>query len=255
MNFNFLLKTIFVGFLFVQFSFADSPREHRGFYSSTSFGFGYLGLNLKQTEYDDYDYKVEKDVKKFDFNGFTFPALEFKFGTALANIVAFHTVFGLSLYSGICDYSYDKYYREYKHDGSYNAVLDKNGKNVFVGDWERNSSSHSSVSNAGSAFKSFIGFGTTVYPFTNPKSAMNGAFIGAAVGTDFVFLYTLDEDEHYQPAISMGTGFQVELGKDWWVNDHLSLGVSLTYGHSFLDFAECEGSENSLSLNFRLTRG
>ena len=54
-----------------------------------------------------------------------------------------------------------------------------------------------------------------------------------------------------------GPGFELELGKDWWVNDHLSIGVGLGFAHSSLvwNTVSSHSSDNVISIAFRMTRG
>lgn len=230
-------------------------REHRGFYNSSSFGFGFVQSDWKSHDFSDGDYGMEeKDIEKNEFVGYTYPVFEFKFGVALANIVAFHTVLNFGFYSGTNDYFYDEYFKKYKYDDDkYVEILDKDGNRIYTSDWMKDYSEHEEESDVAVSARAYIGFGTTIYPFTNPNSVMNGAFIGGSIGYTFTGTFSKSSDDFAYG--SLGNGFEVELGKDWWVNDHLSIGVGLTYGHSFLHFLETEGSDNVITLSFRLTRG
>ena len=87
-----------------------APREHRGFYNSVSFAFAYNWYNNSNEDIDYYGRSYggskvsEREIDYFEYNGFTFPLFEFKFGVALANLVAFHSVFNLGFYTGSLDY-------------------------------------------------------------------------------------------------------------------------------------------------------
>jgi len=231
-----------------------NPREHRGFYNSASFGAGFLGLSVKRLDYVGRERFDERQVEKFEFIGGSFPVFEFKFGTAVANLVAFHTVFNFAIFTGSDDYFYDEYRKSFQYDDAkYKPVLDKDGNNIYTSGWVKEKSESEESSGTAVNVRSYLGFGATLYPFRDPGSVMNGAFVGASMG--YTFFGTATKADDNSAYGSLGTGFQVELGKDWWLNDHLSVGVGLTYGHSFLNFFGTEGSDNLISLNFRLTRG
>jgi hypothetical protein len=84
---------------------------------------------------------------------------------------------------------------------------------------------------------------------------MNGLFVGGSVG--YTCFATMIVDGLQDASLKAGAAFQVELGKDWWVNDHLSLGVGLGYARSGLvwNTVESHDTDNVISLSLRLTRG
>jgi hypothetical protein len=220
----------------------SAPREHRGFYNSASFGFAYNWYDASKEDIDRYSDKVERGIDYFEYNGFTFPQMEFKFGVALGNLIAFHTVFNLGFFAGVIDYRYEEYNGVCSDDNVCIEVLDEKDADEF------------SAADAYS-FRSFIGFGSTLYPFRDKESPLNGFFIGGSVGyTLFVTMINSNEEE---TCGNGGIGFQTEIGKDWWVNDHLSIGVGLGFAHNGLVWQTVRSheSDNVISISFRLTRG
>jgi hypothetical protein len=224
-----------------------APREHRGFYNSVSFGAAYNWYKNSKEEHDHYndgygsDYR-NRDVDYFEYYGGTFPVFEFKFGTAFANLIAFHTVFNLGFFTGTMDYGY----REYR------VFCDADEKcPVQVTEDE----TKEMESSDGYNFRTYIGFGSTIYPFRDKNSALNGFFLGGSVG--YAAFVTLINGGSRDVSFNSGTAFQVELGKDWWMNDHLSIGVSLGYARTGLvwNTVDSHDDDNVISLSFRLTRG
>ena len=164
---------------------------------------------------------------------------EFKFGYALGNLVAFHTVFNFAFYIGTVD-SYDKHYVSICAEKNLcveQPDLGKDGEDPSSGDAYN--------------FKTYFGFGATFYPFRDTTSPLYGAFIGGSVG------YTLFVEEGDRESGNFGIGFELEIGKEWWLNDHLSIGFGLGFAHFGLEWytAESRRSDNVLSLSFRLTHG
>lgn len=234
----------------------SSPdREHRGFYSSVGFGFAYnsgtITRNWKALAESSYDLHDEKGSYEHEFSGFTFPTFNFKFGTALANIIAFHTDFNIGVFSGSMDYSDKEYHRHFKYDEEYyRPILDADSNRIYTSNWEL--SNIEKESNDAVIARSYLGFGMTVYPFTEKESPMNGFFVGASVG--YTFLVAMDT-ELDNSAGGIGNGFEVEIGKEWWLNKHLSMGFAFTFAHSSMYIFDYEGSENTFGITFRLTRG
>jgi hypothetical protein len=224
-----------------------APREHRGFYNSVSFGAAYNWYNNSKEEHDHYndgygsDYR-NRDVDYFEYNGGTFPTYEFKFGVALANLIAFHSVFNLGFYAGTIDYGYK----------NYRVFCDANEKCPAQVTKDNTKEMESSD---GYNFRTYVGFGSTVYPFRDKNSALNGFFVGGSVG--YAFFVTMINGGSRKVSFNSGTAFQMELGKDWWMNDHLSLGVSLGYARAGLvwNTVDSHDDDNVISLSFRLTRG
>jgi len=229
------------------------PREHRGFYNSVSIGFSYLSVNGVEKENEARYSARERRTESNETFGFTFPVMDFRFGTAISNLVAFYTVFNFSAYSGSNDYHYERYYRNYEQKEPYGYYDGVNGnEEIFAGDWyldkEEKSSDNAFI------FKTCVGFGVSIYPFVDVSSSMNGFFIGGSVGYSAEIILPTNTDVAEQWG-GYGRHFEVEIGKDWWVNDHLSLGVGLSYGHTILYRENQIGDDNSITLNFRLTRG
>jgi hypothetical protein len=92
----------------------SAPREHRGFYSSMSFGYAY---NWYKNSRNDVDWRAgytdiyktmkEEETDYFEFGGGSFTLAEFKFGVALGNLIAIHSVFNFGFYAGSIDYRYE----------------------------------------------------------------------------------------------------------------------------------------------------
>ena len=220
----------------------SAPQEHRGFYSNMSFAFAYNWYDNSREDLHNKENGKMRDVDYYEFNGFTFPYSEFKFGVAFANLVAVHFDFNLGFFAGTMDYSFERF-----------------SSDCFVGvDCEERLDENRLVkptSNNAYSFRSFFGFGTTVYPFRDRNSPMNGFFLGASVGyTLFITMINSDEEE---TTGNGGVGFGLEIGKEWWIDDHMSIGVGLGFSHSSLIWQtiESHSSDNVLSLSFRLTRG
>lgn len=231
-----------------------APREHRGFYSNASFGAGYSWYSSSMEEYDEtsYDDKKVRDrtINYFDFSGGTFPIFEFKFGVAAANLLTFHTVFNFGFFMGTMEEEYRSYRRECDQNGECEEYLKKNSYHEpFLRDKAE------VVTSDAYSFRTYIGFGSTVYPIQDKQSVMNGFFVGGSVG--YTFFATFIDGGLEDECTNTGLSYQFELGKDWWVNDHLSIGVGLGYARTglVLQTVKSHDSENVISLSFRLTRG
>ena len=87
----------------------SAPREHRGFYNSTSFGIAYNWFDNSLDDTDKYQNRQRHDVEIYEYNGYSFALGEFKFGVAIADLVAFHTVFNVGFFMGTVDYSNERY--------------------------------------------------------------------------------------------------------------------------------------------------
>lgn len=214
-----------------------APREHRGFYNSSSFGFALNWFNNSEESFDDGN---GRDVDFYEYYGTTFMLGEFKFGYALGNLVAFHTVFNIALYIGTVDY-YDERYR---------LICTEEKACIETPNLERDSYRDTS-SGDGYNIRTYLGFGATFYPFRDKKSPLYGAFVGGSVG------YTLFALAGHRVNGNGGIGFELEMGKEWWLNDRLSIGFGLGFAHFGLvwNTVSSHRSDNVLSLSFRLTRG
>jgi hypothetical protein len=225
---------------------APAPQEHRGFYNSVSFGAAYNWYENSKYEVDEYNNGQSnvtgREINTFDFSGGTFPMFEFKFGVALANLLAVHTVFNLGFFSGTMEEGYTEYRKEC---GDNKICIDEELKNKRVKG--RSSDAY--------GFRTYVGFGTTIYPIQSKTSPMNGLFVGGSVG--YTCFATMIVDGLQDASLNAGAAFQVELGKDWWVNDHLSIGLSAAYFHASPK-VNVTGSDNGIDgfhILFRLTRG
>lgn len=220
----------------------SAPREHRGFYNSTSFGFAYNWYNSSRDDVDEYDNGNRKnhDIDYYEYNGFSFALAEFKFGVALANLVAFHTVFNIGFYTGAMDY-FNEEYNTNCIDEICVDVPDPDVKEPTSGD--------------GYSFRTFLGFGATFYPIQDKNSPMNGLFVGGSFG--YTLFLTMMNGGHSDATGNGGVGFELEIGKEWWINDHYSIGVGIGFAHNGLiwETVKSHKSDNVISLSFRMTRG
>ena len=214
-----------------------APREHRGFYNSASFGFA---LNWFNNSLEDFDDDKDRNVEFYEYYGTTFMLGEFKFGYALGNLVALHTVFNFAFYIGTVDY-YEEHYR---------LICTKENVCIETPNMERDDDDDPTAGDAYN-FRTYLGFGATFYPFRDKNSPLYGAFIGGSVGS------ILFVNAGHRENGNGGVGFELELGKEWWLNDHLSIGFGLGFAHFGLVWATVDShrTDNVLSLSFRLTRG
>ncbi len=204
--------------------FADSttvknlyPKQHRGFYSSQNFGVSFI------------DFEKHSDDNYAKFSGVSPNLMEFRFGIGIGNVIAFYTQFNLGTYIGSskwgdsdCD---DEICRTYDDESS-------SGDASFV--------------------RTYVAFGTSVYPFRDTSSALNGFFVGGSFG------YSLDASLINTNTQSVDLAFTLEIGKDWWVSDQLSLGVGISYFRAFPQFevlSDLTNAAQGVHLLFRITRG
>lgn len=106
------------------------PKEHRGFYNSFDVWISYINF-----ESHDGDARYQDKVT---FEGFSFPVMEFRFGTAIGNLIAFYTIFNFTGYLGEGNHSEidleDVFSEEYSDDMSWMP-------------------------------RTYVGFGSSIYPF------------------------------------------------------------------------------------------
>ena len=218
----------------------STPREHRGFYSNMSFGFAYNWYDNSRE--DIYNEKKNRDLDRYEFGGFSFPMSEFKFGVAIENLVAFHFDINIGFFSGTLDYFNEKY----------GTICADDGTCAEFRRFEEESESESSDAHG---FRTYLGFGTTFYPFRDINSPLNGLFVGGSIG--YTLFFTLSNGINEENCGNGGVGFELEIGKDWWVSDHISIGFGLGYSHSSFIWQtnDSHKSDNVVSLVFRMTRG
>ena len=216
-----------------------APREHRGFYNSSSFGFALNWFDNSMEKIDKYGNKVDRDVDFYEYFGTTFMLGEFKFGYALGNLVALHTVFNIALYFGTVD-CYEEHYRSVCYEG---ICVETRNPDRHDGEVP--------ASGDGYNIRTYLGFGATFYPFRDKNSPLYGAFVGGSVGSTLFVMAGSGNNGNG------GVGFELEMGKEWWLNDRLSIGFGLGFAHFGLVWSTVAShrSDNVLSLSFRLTRG
>ena len=212
------------------------PYEHRGFYNSTSFGVTYNWFENSRDDVDKYYNRQKHEIDYYEYDGWSFSLGEFKFGVALANLVAFHTTFNIGFFAGQLD-SYEEEYQD--SCGLYGCLRTSD---VF----------RDTVTADAYGFRTFFGVGATFYPFRDRNSPMNGFFVGASFG--YTLFVTVGDRENTGNG---GIGFELELGKEWWINEHYSIGFGLGFAHDGLvwETVKTHKSDNVLSLSFRMTRG
>ncbi|MBP5246265.1 MAG: hypothetical protein J6Z31_00165 [Fibrobacter sp.] len=200
------------------------PKEHRGFYSNFSMGFSYANFHVENED--------DKDYEEASFQGYTFPLMDFRFGVAVANLLAFYTEFNFAFYMGDAD--------------DVSLYCDSYGDC----DVDKGSDDNSIMA------RSYVGFGMSIYPFRDTSSVLNGFFLGGSIGYGAEVVYGADLEEIAGEA-NLDWGFTVEIGKDWWVNDHLSIGLSAAYFHASpkLNVTGDDNGINGFHILFRLTRG
>lgn len=228
-------------------AFAQSPsvgksasREHRGFYSNMSFGFAYNWYDSSREDFRGYYYSREMD--HYEYSGFSFPMSEFRLGVAVENLVAFHLDFNIGFFAGTMDYSNEIYGNDCSTDGVCTEI-----RRI---DEERDFESSDAYS-----FRTYLGFGTTIYPFRDVDSPLNGLFVGGSVGYTLFGTFTNGISENTSG--NGGFGFELEIGKEWWVSDCVSFGFGIGFAHTSIAWQtnDSHKSDNVVSLSFRMTRG
>ncbi|MCR5028502.1 MAG: DUF1207 domain-containing protein [Fibrobacter sp.] len=200
-----------------------NPKEHRGFYSNFSTGYSYVNFHAENVDGADYE--------EVSFAGSSFPLMDFRFGVAVGNLVAFYSEFNFAFYLGEGD-DVEIYCYSSECD-----VEKGSDDNAFLA-------------------RTYVGFGMAVYPFRDTSSVLNGFFLGGSIGYGADAVYGADL-ESVDSGVNVDWGYTVELGKDWWVNDHLSIGLSAAYFHA-TPKVNVTGSDNGVDgfhILFRLTRG
>ena len=111
------------------------------------------------------------------------------------------------------------------------------------------------TSNDAYNFRTYFGFGATFYPIRDKNSPMNGFFVGGSLG--YTLFVAVINGGHDSATGNGGFGFELETGKEWWINDHYAIGFGIGFAHSSLvwETVKSHRSDNVLSLSFRMTRG
>ncbi len=190
------------------------PKQHRGFYNSMDFGLSYIDAETRES--GDEDYEINS------FSGFGFPLMEFRFGVGVANFITFYTQFNFALYLGSGEE------RRFSCDGGVCEERLDDSENLQG--------------------RTYVGFGTSLYPFRDTSSVLNGFFFGGSSGYSFESLGAI---------ASLDYAFTLEVGKEWWVSDEYSIGVSFSYFQAFpqYDVEKSESPIRGFYVLFRITRG
>lgn len=219
-----------------------TPREHRGAYNSTSFSFAFNWVNSSLENIEQENNTSIRRVRYFESYTGSFSLADFKFGVALGNFVAVHSVFNLGFFAGVMKYD--------SIQVRTTCVSDEACQETVV-----DGNEYIPPSLTAYTIRSFLGVGATFYPLQN-KPSFNGFFIGCSVGYTLLATLAISDDLKTDNG-NGGLGFQLEVGKEWWINDHYSIGFGLGFAHSGLvwETVETHKSDNVIFLSFRMTRG
>ena len=240
-----ILKTLAIVALFAVTSWAQEatpqktrpPHEHRGFFFSAGTGVSWTDLKAYQ---EDSDGTWEEKTSR-EFSGWSYPTFDFKFGKSIANLIVVHSLLELAVYSGESDYHYK--------EQSYSEGINLFGFNLPKTKADEKKSLNSD------AFSFAAGIGLMVYPFRNPRSVMNGFYVGFSSGMDIFLVQSGDNDGDFD----LSSAFtQYEVGKDWWVSETWSLGVAFAFSiHSFVEDGDAKsgGDQGTFRFLIRLTHG
>lgn len=197
-------------------------HEHRGFFFSAGIGFSRMTANIN----DDDEY--------YDYEGFGAPAIESKLGISIANLFVLNGVFSMTVYNGKSKYTHKR---------------NKNTQYSYGDDGE-------SEKTDSYALGEYAGIGFSVYPFRSPNSLLNGFHIGVASGFFATDFYVYRSKKYDEQVFDCGVGTEIEIGKDWWISETWSIGMSASYMIiSSLDGNTYSGEGNRIQLLFRITRG
>lgn len=219
-----------------------TPREHRGAYNSTSFSFAFNWVKSSQENIERNNNTSISRVSYFESYTGSFSLADFKFGVALGNFVAVHSIFNFGFFAGVMKYD--------SVQVKTTCVSDEACQKTVV-----DGNEYIPPSLTAYTIRSFLGVGATFYPLQN-KPSFNGFFIGCSVGYTLLATLAISDDLKTDNG-NGGLGFQLEVGKEWWINDHYSIGFGLGFAHSGLvwETVETHKSDNVIFLSFRMTRG
>ena len=219
-----------------------TTREHRGAYNSTSLSFAFNWVNSSLENIEQENNTSIRRVRYFESYTGSFSLADFKFGVALGNFVAVHSVFNFGFFAGVMKYD--------SIQVRTTCVSDEACQETVV-----DGNEYIPPSLTAYTIRSFLGVGATFYPLQN-KPSFNGFFIGCSVGYTLLATLAISDDLKTDNE-NGGLGFQLEVGKEWWINDHYSIGFGLGFAHSGLvwETVETHKSDNVIFLSFRMTRG
>ena len=169
--------------------------------------------------YASFNDDIAKGYATIECKGFSYEG-SLKIGGAVATNIILHATFGLNvLFPDL----------EYEEKGEPEKETAKHdGFNIFM-----------------------LGGGLTYY---FPGDA--NAYISASAGLTDVSI-TINGHDYDILNLDPGFGFNITVGKEWWVHDELGLGVAFSYNHSSADGeykrAKNEATTNSFSLVATLT--
>ena len=221
-------------------AFARNPHEHRGFYFSAGIGPAYHSFSASSSssryryrwnEYTaEYDYFWESEKEENSYNAFVFPAIDFRFGKSIGNLIALYSTF---------DFMFDTDNWE---------CLREEQSDVY-GKTSEKADSENSIMFSGGA-----GLGFEVYPFLNPNSVMRGFHIGESTSVNGMLLDAVGDRSEWGGVFVAN---RINVGMDWWVSDTWSLGVEFSY--TYFGVIEVDSDDDPdrhlFRLMFRLTRG
>lgn len=215
-------------------------HEHRGFFFSAGLGLAYTDVHAKDEDSDCCGAGTTETTRR-DFSGWALPTMDFKFGKSIGNLVVLHALLDFALYSGEADYHYSKYY-------------ENEGVNLFGISMPKIDTKEKEGMETKAISVSW-GLGLMVYPFRNPRSVMNGFYVGISGGMDFVVVGLFDEYNDFE---MLSVFSQYEVGKDWWVSETWSIGFAFSFAmNTAVEMVQAEegGDRGTFKFLIRLTRG
>ena len=169
--------------------------------------------------YSNFSDELEKGLATVECKGFSYEGT-FKIGGAVVQNVILHATIGLDVLFADLK-GKEKGYGE-------TASLSHDGFNIFM-----------------------LGGGLTYY-FPGATNAYISASVGA---TDFSI--TVKGHDYDILDIDSGLGFNITIGKEWWMNNELGLGVAFSFNHNSSDGkyrnVKYEASTNTFALVATLT--
>ncbi|SIO38070.1 hypothetical protein [Fibrobacter sp. UWB11] len=169
--------------------------------------------------YSGFEEEVEKGLATLECKGFAYEG-SFKIGGAVTQNVILHATIGLNVLFP------DLEGKERGYSGSQKIAHD--GFNIFM-----------------------LGGGLT-YFFPSESNI----YVSASVGLTDISI-TFDGNDYDLTDLDNGIGFNITVGKEWWMNDELGLGVALSYTHNSADGNvkkyKVEASSNTFAIVASLT--
>ena len=239
------------------------PCQHRGGFFSVGFGLSYTSFNKDEakTSHDDrghWDSNLNQYVPDYldvngtrshwHFGGLEAPSMDLRFGIGIGNMVVLHASLTGGIFRGELVREDESFKQHFVYDANRERVLET--ENVL--------GKAKTIEDDGWGYFCWFGLGFSIYPFRDPASPLNGLYVGFSSGLDIMGVrqsyHTMDGHSEIGGLLT-----RYEVGKDWWVSETWSVGVSLAFAYvsGFEDsYLESDGgNRKTISLLFRLTRG